>query len=303
MSSLGIPHTLARLPGRTDPDSMRRAVARVNGCNGWVSSVGGRRSLAPARRLHSPRGCSSRRRGRRVALAVIVAPQGTMSTTTAVTTRGPGPWLLPARLRRRGEALLHQQCWCWGQDIRRAEGNLLLQRGFSRTRQPHGAAGGTRYSLTLAPGRRVSLWGWGLMAADLDLGTLLLGRYAFVPRYSRDWRAGRDAHAPGDVEGLAMAWGGDDWRAAGALLTVALEWTASYEAWVTAVAGAPYRDGVLTAWGHGRDRAATLPGAWRRRGRAGEAAAARGLSRASARPAVDSLATGDVLPAVARRSS
>jgi hypothetical protein len=95
-----------------------------------------------------------------------------------------------------------------------------------------------------------------------------------------------------------MAWGGDDWRAAGALLTVALEWTASYEAWVTAVAGAPYRDGVLTAWGHGRDRAATLPGAWRRLARECEASTARGLARADV-----SLADGDVLCGPMGRSS
>lgn len=223
--------------------------------------------------------------------------------TTALTSYGPGPFLLPARLRRRGEALLHQQCWCWGQDIRRPEGNLLLMRGFARTRQPDGAPGGTRYCLSLAPGRRITLWGWGLMASDLACGTLLIGRYAFVPRFSPDWRAARHAHAPGDVQGLTVPWTRDHWRAASALLTQALEWTAAYEAWVAEVAGAPYRDGVLTAWGHGRDRAATLPQAWRRLARECEAAAARGLGRASARSAVDSLAAGDVLPAVMRRSS
>jgi hypothetical protein len=196
----------------------------------------------------------------------------------------PGPLLLPARVRRRGEALMHQQCWCWGQDIRRDQGNLLLAFGFSRVRSADPRPGSSRYTVTLAPGRRIAVWGWGLLVADIDLGAALIGRYAFGPRYSRNWRVGRQAHTPADVSSLAVPWGPDEWRRAGALLGIALSWTASYERWVTATAGAEYRDRVLTAWGHGRDRAATLPGAWRRLAFECDAVVQRGLARAAGLP-------------------
>jgi len=177
---------------------------------------------------------------------------------------------------------MHQQCWCWGQDIRRAEGNLLLAHGFSRVRVDGQRSGGSRYTLTLAPGRRLSVWGWGLLVADLDLGAALIGRYAFGPRFSDDWRIGRDAHGPADVSALAVPWGEDAWRRAGALLAIALAWTADYERWVAVTAGEEYRDAVLTAWGHGSDRARALPAAWRRLAVECEAAVQRGLDRVAA---------------------
>lgn len=207
-------------------------------------------------------------------LAALVAPPS----------RRPGPLLLPARVRRRGESLMHQQCWCWGQDIRRHEGNLLLAHGFSRVRPVEARQGSSRYTLTLAPGRRLTVWGWGLLVADLGLGAVLIGRYAFGPRYSDDWRIGRDAHVPADLSSLAVPWAADHWRRAGALLGLAFRWTADYERWVAATAGAAYRDAVLTAWGHGRDRAETLPSAWHRLAVECEAVVQRGLARAAGAP-------------------
>jgi hypothetical protein len=46
------------------------------------------------------------------------------------------PRYLPRALRQWGETMIHQQCWNWGQDIRRRRGNLLLEYGFSRYRIP-----------------------------------------------------------------------------------------------------------------------------------------------------------------------
>jgi hypothetical protein len=57
--------------------------------------------------------------------------------------------ILPRELMNRGRTLLHQQCWLWGQDIRRAEGNLLLEYGFERKRPPEGANACSQYSLQL----------------------------------------------------------------------------------------------------------------------------------------------------------
>jgi hypothetical protein len=60
--------------------------------------------------------------------------------------------VLPEPIRRRGAELLHLQCWLWGCDIRRAEGNLLLAYGFSRQRPPSGAAGSSAYLMALESG-------------------------------------------------------------------------------------------------------------------------------------------------------
>ena len=43
-------------------------------------------------------------------------------------------WRVPPKSIREGKLLLDQQCWCWGQDIRHPEGNLLLKHGFVRER-------------------------------------------------------------------------------------------------------------------------------------------------------------------------
>ena len=43
-------------------------------------------------------------------------------------------WRVPPSVIREGKLLLDQQCWCWGQDIRHPEGNLLLTHGFVRER-------------------------------------------------------------------------------------------------------------------------------------------------------------------------
>ncbi len=43
---------------------------------------------------------------------------------------------LEPELARRGRKLLHEQCSHWGADIRREEGNLLIEYGFERYRPP-----------------------------------------------------------------------------------------------------------------------------------------------------------------------
>jgi hypothetical protein len=42
---------------------------------------------------------------------------------------------------------MNARWWCWGQDIRRPEGNLLLASGFERHRPPPDVAGNRRYVL------------------------------------------------------------------------------------------------------------------------------------------------------------
>ncbi|MCS6839908.1 MAG: hypothetical protein NZ701_03935 [Roseiflexus sp.] len=74
---------------------------------------------------------------------------------------------LPAHLQQRGAELLHLQCWLWGCDIRRPEGNLLLEYGFSRQRPPAGATGSSAYLRTADPDTVIVLGGSARFAAAL----------------------------------------------------------------------------------------------------------------------------------------
>ncbi|HVF09872.1 MAG TPA: hypothetical protein VNA16_03670 [Abditibacteriaceae bacterium] len=67
--------------------------------------------------------------------------------------------LLSGRARALGKRLLAQQCWCWGQDVRYVEGNLLLRYGFERRRAPQWQSGATTYLLRHLPDRVIALWG------------------------------------------------------------------------------------------------------------------------------------------------
>ena len=77
---------------------------------------------------------------------------------------------LSGDFKKRGAALLHQQCWCWGYDVRRqnADGraNLLVELGFERVPPPDGVHGATTYRLRQSDGLTITLWGFGLCFGD-----------------------------------------------------------------------------------------------------------------------------------------
>ncbi len=148
----------------------------------------------------------------------------------------PGMRPLPSPLRRRGAALLHQQCWLWGQDIKCAEGNLLLQYGFDRLRPPADVVGSTQYTLLLPCGNRVRLWGFGLSFGTAD--GLYLNRFDFTPRAAR---ASDLWQGPQEMAGLPRS-------ADLSRLSAMLEWISRYEAWIAASQGASYRRTTLAGW-------------------------------------------------------
>ena len=86
------------------------------------------------------------------------------------------------KVRKIGTTLLDQQLWCWGQDVRRAEGNALLTYGFTKHRPPEGKHGSTAYEWRGAGRSRVILWGFGFFYGDGGRGGLFLQRYKFAPK-------------------------------------------------------------------------------------------------------------------------
>ena len=153
--------------------------------------------------------------------------------------------------KRRGAALLHQQCGLWGQDVRRENGgmrqNALLELGFERTPPPQGVLGATTYARTEKSGVRVTLWGFGMRFGD-ENGGIFLSRFAFWPRFSEaespEWiwapaQVLETHHAPRRARQCLAAL--DGFRGA-------LRWIANYEREIEARFGADYRAEALQAW-------------------------------------------------------
>jgi hypothetical protein len=189
-----------------------------------------------------------------------------------------------ARLDRRiVNVLLNQQFWCWGQDIRRPAGNLVLAFGFRRFRPPVGVLGSSCYRLPFAGGE-VVLWGWGVLWSRAGTG-VFLPRRQFAPQGVRGCLAapcwspeGLPALDPPTLVSQQTL----------ALLAELLDWLAGYERWVLQVAGLDYRRACA-----GAAPGATLtllpeqvPTLWER---LSDTAAAWMLSRAPGRGAAPSL--------------
>jgi hypothetical protein len=157
---------------------------------------------------------------------------------------------LPRRIQRRGQQLLSQQCWLWGRDVKRNDGNLLMTFGFERLRPPEETSGSTQYTLHISSDFRVRLWGFGMYFGG-DQG-ICVNRYEFVARsatFKEGWQG------PALIGPLPRS---QDWH----LLAQASCWIAAYESWVLKTAGLPYRQSALQGWKERACRVREIPAFW-----------------------------------------
>jgi hypothetical protein len=168
----------------------------------------------------------------------------------------------PAGMRETAAALLNQQMWCWGYDIRRAAGNVLLLRGFKRWRPPAGTLGSTAYQLDIPPDRQVVLWGFGLFFGSRSAGGLFLKRYTFAPL----WTEASDLRAalwrPEELPDFRPPETLTERTCLAGMLSAALRWIAEYETWVQAKLGLDYRRQCLREWPNTVAEAGNIPGQW-----------------------------------------
>jgi hypothetical protein len=154
-----------------------------------------------------------------------------------------------------GAGLLHQQCWQWGYDIRRTEGNLLIEYGFRKTKCPERQA--TRYSLVAGRGRVIELWGFGFFTGRSVRNGIYVNRYEFLPRHAN---ASGEIWEPGPLAGgKPVTLAGPELR----LLAGMLRWIARYEDWVLESVGVDYRRQAAAAWGKAHVDPLELPARWR----------------------------------------
>ena len=176
-------------------------------------------------------------------------PVGPLSTWPA------DPWKM-------GQLLMHQQCWCWGQDIRSVAGNVLLSNGFQRSRPPDRSLGSTRYALRL-PTAALWLWGFGVVYEDRAYGAIYLNRYSFRPAYSERPFRENDMWNPQQVADSFTPSPLSARDAAAVLTGSLLLWIASYEEGILQCAGLSYRRATLLNWHEPAILPECVPAEWK----------------------------------------
>ena len=152
-------------------------------------------------------------------------------------------------LRRKAVALLDQQIWCWGRDVCRPEGNLLLHLGMCRYRSPVNGNDRTAYTGRVPGDGVVWLWGFGVAYWQPDVGGVFLRRYGFDPLLLPT-PLDRPVHtldelAPWVIRPTTAG----QRRTAAAAVRAAAGWVAAYEHWVAESYGTGYREGALAVRG------------------------------------------------------
>lgn len=146
---------------------------------------------------------------------------------------------LPPPLVKHAAALLHQQCWCWGCDIRHPAGNLLMEYGFVRHR--HRARDASTTYLLSNESARVGLWGFGVAWMPASGAAIFSGRYSFLPVRMVTTESLEQVGRPSDLQlerrvPTAALW----WS-----LIKLLRWIADYERWVARAAASSWRRDTL----------------------------------------------------------
>lgn len=144
-------------------------------------------------------------------------------------------------------ALLDQQMWCWGCDVRRTQGNLLLAYGAEKRPSP-AARYHSAYTFVADHHAVLNLWGWGIWFAHTPWGSLFISRSRCRVRYGSEVIRIPDAWCEHDLP--TMTGVRDDIEAAYAadLLAAILNWIGGYERWLCSQVEPDYRERILQQW-------------------------------------------------------
>ena len=170
-------------------------------------------------------------------------------------------WCMPQQVLRFGGRLMEQQLWCWGRDVERPEGNLVMAYGFERHRDCAIDPQSTCYRLDRDE-LHVSLWGFGMFFGRRDLGGLYVSRFDFRPGWAPIESLAEGIHWPEELPVFARPHGRLQWQRARALWSGLLSWIAGYEEWVQQKVGADYRCESVDTWLRPFVRAEKMASAW-----------------------------------------
>ncbi|WP_417734845.1 hypothetical protein [Rosistilla oblonga] len=148
--------------------------------------------------------------------------------------------------------LLSQQIWCWGQDVKRPEGNWLLEIGFDRTTPPeHRKECSSVYTLAFNDRTRITLRGFGIYIGDDLRGGMFIERYGFTPKYSSKSRLECPPWSTNDLPDFQFPDAPQRDPTAMLLLDL-LDWIRQYELEVVKRLGIDYRRNTLIQWNNGK---------------------------------------------------
>jgi len=182
-----------------------------------------------------------------VSQSLALSPNDTHATSPAESSVRQG-WCYPPPVKRFATKLLDQQLWCWGRDISSPDGNLLIEQGFQRHRQPDaGAKGCTCYRLD-DDARHVALWGFGIFYGERELGGLLIRRFGFTPEWLGVESLALGIHSAQALPPFSRPSGADEWRRAHRLCAHLVEWIAGYERAILDSQGPAYREACIRDW-------------------------------------------------------
>ena len=155
-------------------------------------------------------------------------------------------------------SLLSQQIWCWGQDIRRKQGNWLLELGFERVRPPAGVEiEDSVYTLELTENRSIILRGFGVYYCDNAHGAIFLPRYEFIPGYTENTTLEQPLWSSDELPELYFPTE-SEWDSYTTMLADLVNWIQIYEQTVIDTHGIDYRTSTLMEWDNG-ERRVTAP--------------------------------------------
>lgn len=154
---------------------------------------------------------------------------------------------IPNHAQKTASMLFDQQMWCWGCDVRRTSGNLLVLYGANKRPSPDPRYR-SAYVVPLEGDALLHLWGWGLWVACPQRGSFFIGRSRLAMCYLREAILMPDAWQKRDLPLQDWELGHDDCTNARRLLTTALHWIGTYETWLSAQVTPDYRDRVLAKW-------------------------------------------------------
>ena len=183
------------------------------------------------------------------------------NTHSRKTTRVGQGWCMPQQILRFGGQLMEQQLWCWGRDVERVEGNLLMEFGFERHRECEIDPQSTCYRLDCDE-LHVCLWGFGMFFGRRDLGGLFVNRFDFRPGWAPIESLAEGIHWPQELPAFTRPRGRSQWLRARELWSGLLGWIADYEAWVQNANGEAYRSKTVETWLRPFVRAEKMSAAW-----------------------------------------
>lgn len=150
-------------------------------------------------------------------------------------------------VRKIGTPLIDLHMWCWGCDVRRAEGNLLLEYGFEKrpAPDPHYRSA---YDVPLSPTCVLTLWAWGMWIAEETHGSLLISRDRFRLRAAETAHYLPQARREGELPACVPVQNDATWERGCPLLGAACTWAAGYERWVAEHTEPGYRRQTWAHW-------------------------------------------------------